>query len=173
MADQDKISKVLKEIEGFYGKKLTDQAVMVWTRKLKFLDSRDLLVAVDSITSKERQFPTPDIVLKYADEAMNRRTFRERQDEKREIRTEVPASKDSEIGKDSHDYVRTVFRLKPGSKEYYEFQIHWAERMAIKYPNLAKEYRQDETDARTSLFRVLAKEASRSSNKTEQSQSVN
>ena len=81
MADTASISKCLRDLQEFYGRKLPEGAILKWSQKLKFLDSRDLQVAVDDLISHERQFPTPDIVLKYADEARNHRAARERQRE--------------------------------------------------------------------------------------------
>ncbi|HNA61998.1 MAG TPA: hypothetical protein PKW79_02860 [Rhabdochlamydiaceae bacterium] len=160
MADTASISKCLRDLQEFYGRKLPEGAILKWSQKLKFLDSRDLQVAVDDLISHERQFPTPDIVLKYADEARNHRAARERQRESISS-GETPNKHNPELARDSREFIETLFRFARDCKDKFEFEISWTQSMAKKYPNLASEYRDREKEAIKRLYAWKAKHEGR------------
>lgn len=158
MADTSKISQSLKELQDFYGRKLPDSAIVKWAQKLRFIDSRDLQVAVDDVTSNERQFPTPDVVLKYADQAKSNRAFREQQRERDSMKRLFDSGDhNSGLAKECAEFVQMVYRFRPGSREKYEFEIGWCQQMQNNYPHLANEFKLQEREARTRLAAIPEK----------------
>lgn len=62
--------------------------------------------------------------------------------------------RNTELSKDSLEFVDMIFRFKPHSKEKYEYEISWANSMCIKYPHIASEYKKHAKDAKIKLLEI-------------------
>ncbi len=164
--DKTDFTKAMKELEEFYGRNLSAKATEVWWLKLRFLDKPDLWAAVEGVTAHERQMPTPGVFLKYADEARARRATREREKDRIQAREFFQAQNhNSQLAKDSVEFVQMLMQFRPGSVEKAQFEIDWTRGMAAKYPHLAGEYRKHEEDARKRLVVAQAMQEAKAKRK--------
>jgi len=130
------LTKGLDELCGFYGRKTLDERqVGVWFQKLKWVDSRDFKNAIDETTSWERTFPTPQVILKHAGEARQRRAANEAsRDRVQASEFFKPENHSPGIARDSVRLFEALLEFKPGSRDKLEFEVSAYKAMMKKYP---------------------------------------
>lgn len=126
----------MRRLSDFYDKKpMPTDGMELWYQKLKWVDRRDFQVAIDDITTCERSFPTPQVVLKYAADARQRRAANEAFREKEEaIAFFNPEKHTPGIAQDSVRLLEALNKLDPGSIEKAEFEVTAYKAMMKKYP---------------------------------------
>ena len=131
----------MKTLSDFYsGKAITASGMEIWFQKLKWLDHRDFKASIDEVTTCERGFPTPQVILKYADDAKRRRSDRESKLEKNQASNFFkPEKQNPGIARDSVAFIDALRKFKPGSIEKLEFEVSAYKAMIKNYPMLGWE----------------------------------
>lgn len=127
----------MKTLSDFYDKKpLGTGAMGAWYEKLKWLQPVDFHAAIDEITTKERTFPTPQVVFKYADEVAKRRAERERSKDREQAKKFFePEAHKPGIARDSTAFAFALMDMPPGTVEKFEFEVSALKVLMKKYPN--------------------------------------
>lgn len=73
----EKFASSMQKLESFYAKRISKEQGVIWYSKLVHLSDWQIEAAVESVTSGERYFPTPAVVLDHADRARATRRGRE------------------------------------------------------------------------------------------------
>lgn len=138
MEIRELIGKCMTELANFYEEKLNPSKLNFFERKLKWVNVQDLRSATDNYMTKERRMPTPDDLLKYVDEARQKREFHEKRKEKSSF--VQPERRDS-----NPNFVKELVRFTlrmldmPPSKERCEKTLEWAQELNKKYPGSCQE----------------------------------
>ncbi|OQA61446.1 MAG: hypothetical protein BWY41_00126 [Candidatus Atribacteria bacterium ADurb.Bin276] len=127
----------MQNLSKFFRKKPLEPAqVAIWHEKLKWLDLQDFQTALDEITTCERTFPTPQVVLDYADEVRKRRSETQKRIDNNTARDFLrPEAHKPGIARDSAQFVNTLMNMPPGTVEKFEFEVSALKVLMKKYPN--------------------------------------
>lgn len=136
--DKTTFAAGMKSLVDFYGSKHdpSKEAWSMWFKKLSWLHAHDFEVAIEAITSAEKYFPTPQTVLKYADEARARRASREQsQGQQQAERFFEPESHKPRIARDSVRFLNLLLDTPFKTKlEKLEFELSGYRKLHEKYP---------------------------------------
>lgn len=137
--DKTTFAAGMKALVDFYGEKHqpSKEALVMWFKKLTWVHAHDFEAAIDAITSAEKYFPTPQTVLKYADEARGRRSIREREQDKNQAqRFFDPGAYRAGIGRDSARFLNLLIDTPFKTKlEKLEFELNGYRKLHEKYPS--------------------------------------
>jgi hypothetical protein len=146
-------AKGMENLCGFYDRKLPSPAGMsAWFNKIKWLETKNYMLAIDAITTSEKFFPTPEVVLRYAEKVRAQEAQRAKANERWQAQnTFKPERQRSKIGQDVCRFVKELFAKRFDSEEQrLEWKYKQAKSLNEKYPNAG--------------FDDLAKEATREMN---------
>lgn len=73
----EKFAASIQKLEAFYTKRVSKEQGVIWYSKLVHLSDWQIEAAVESVTSNERYFPTPAVVLDHAERARATRKSQE------------------------------------------------------------------------------------------------
>lgn len=155
---EDEFGKAMKELSDFYGKKsFSPDAMELWYEKLKWLQPVDFHAAIDEITTKERTFPTPQVVFKYADEVSKRRAERDNAKDREQAKKFFePESHNSGLARDATAFNVALMGMPKGTVEKFGFEVSGLKALMKKYPNIG--FENNYQDAVKRLNAALEKE---------------
>lgn len=123
----------LKTLEKFYGRALKDEQKDLWFQKLGWVHAGDFKNGISAVSSEERQFPTPQILLKHIDNARMIRGQKEREIEERQTKSFLYTSKRNPgLSKDCMQLIDLAFKHKHGGVEVAKGML----KLEDKYPDL-------------------------------------
>lgn len=137
MLDREKFIEGFEHMRFFFRRNIafTERALDIWHDKIKHLHPFDFQAAIESVTSEEKQFPTPDILLRHAEKARERRGAREQSRANDQARQFFDHSDHKPgMGTDCRKFIEKLFAIPRGAKQ------EKLEAYAKFYRDMAKKY---------------------------------